>query len=619
MMAEDLTRIVPGPEVVDDNKVRRLWEDHAEIEEPEWARGSVGRVAFDLPAAKDLELTVLLPRDQIAGVPNQGLVRIESRDTGEKYRGVVTEGPFTEPDGLRGDASALVTTAVRGASLFLPPYHGRMVVQLLGLVVDDTMVPPRHRPRPNSPVFLMAPDEAASTLRVNEGDLVLGTLIGEPEVQVMIPSDRKSVLPRHTAVLGTTGGGKSNTITRLVGEARDVGTAVVLFDVEGEYLALDQAADEPGIVAALKRRELSARGLESERTYNFHRHPPGHPAAPNPIPFVVQFESLSGHAVVELLDFNEAQEERYWSAYNLGREVLEKLGIYPSTDQEREWLLNEYDEFERGIPGLTLTRLTDIAQAAKNVAGGSDVWRFRDPRLERDRDQVIDLVRQRVETKKGAGDVPSRGKVWSRLHRLDKFGAFENAETQADGIKPISFEELVQPGAVGVIDLTRMTSTVLRNVVIAQILTGVFNAQNRAFGRWEAGDKAERPPKTMIVLEEAHEFISAARIARMPRLFEAIETIAKRGRKRWLELVFVTQSPQHMPQQVLELVNNFVLHKMGRDAAAHVRRGLAALDDSLTAYLPTLGPGAAVVSMGSYARPVIVQVDPGGCKLLLAD
>jgi len=50
-----------------------------------------------------------------------------------------------------------------------------------------------------------------------------------------------------------------------------------------------------------------------------------------------------------------------------------------------------------------------------------------------------------------------------------------------------------------------------------------------------------------------------------------------------------------------------------------LRRGLAALDDSLTAYLPTLGPGAAVVSMGSYARPVIVQVDPGGCKLLLAD
>jgi DNA helicase HerA-like ATPase len=607
------------PELVDEDKLQHLWADHDEIEEPEWARGSIGRVAFDLPSTKDLEVTTWLPRDAIAAVPNQGLVRIESRDTGETFHGVITEGPFTEPDGLRGDASAIVTTAVRGASLFLPPYHGRMVVQLLGVDIEGVLQPPRHRPRPNSAVFMMTAEEAAATLRVSDGDLTIGTLLGEPGIEVRIPSDRKSVLPRHTAILGTTGGGKSNTVTRLVTEARRAGTAVVLFDVEGEYLALDQPADEGGIVAALKRRGMEPQGIDGVRTYHFHRHAPGHPDAPNPIPFVVQFENLSGHAVVELLDFNDAQEERYWSASAIGREVLEKLGIYPNTDQEREWLLNEFDEFERGIPGLTLTRLTDIAQAAKNVAGGTVVWPFRDPILERNHDAVVEIVRQRVEQKKGAGDVPSRGKVWSRLHRLDKFGAFENAATQHDGIKPIAFKDLVQPGTVNVIDLTGMNSTVLRNVVIAQILTGVFNAQNEALAAWEKGGKSERPRQTMIVLEEAHEFISAARIARMPRLFEAIEMIAKRGRKRWLELVFVTQSPQHMPQQVLELVNNFVLHKMGRDAAAHVRRGLAGLDDSLAAYLPTLGPGVAVISMGSYARPVIGQIDPGGCRLLLAD
>lgn len=618
-MTDSITRDESAPDVVDDQVIQRLWADHEEVEEPEWARGSIGRVAFDLPSAKDLEVTVLLPREHVADVPNQGLVRIESRDTGETYRGVVTEGPFTEPDGLRGDASALITTAVRGASLFLPPYHGRMVVQLLGVEVEEGLVPPRHRPRPNSAAFLMTPQEAASTLRVDEGDLVIGTLQGEPTAELKIPSDRKSVLPRHTAVLGTTGGGKSNTITRLIAEARRSGTAVVLFDVEGEYLALDRAADEPGVLAALKRRGLEPAGIDPVRTYHFHRHPPGASSAPNPVPFVVQFEGLSGHAVVELLEFNDAQEERYWSAYGIGREVLDKLSIFPTSETEREWLLNDYDEFDRGIPGLTLTRLTDIAQAAKNVAGGAEVYPFRDPAFEQNRDAVIDLVRQRVESKKGAGDVPSRGKVWSRLHRLDKFGAFENAQTQHDGVKPISFKDLVEPGTVSVIDLTGMTSTVLRNVVIAQILTGVFNAQNAAFGRWEAGDKAARPPRTMIVLEEAHEFISASRIARMPRLFEAIETLAKRGRKRWLELVFVTQSPQHMPQQVLELVNNFVLHKMSRDAATHVRHGLAGLDDSLTAYLPTLGPGAAVVSMGSYTRPVLAQIDPGGCKLLLAD
>jgi hypothetical protein len=49
------------------------------------------------------------------------------------------------------------------------------------------------------------------------------------------------------------------------------------------------------------------------------------------------------------------------------------------------------------------------------------------------------------------------------------------------------------------------------------------------------------------VIEEAHEFLSADRISKMPVLFEQVSRIAKRGRKRWLGLVFATQLPQHLP------------------------------------------------------------------------
>ena len=54
------------------------------------------------------------------------------------------------------------------------------------------------------------------------------------------PSDSKAVFPRHTAVLGTTGGGKSNTVAGLVKRATDAGMAVVLLDVEGEYTHLHE-------------------------------------------------------------------------------------------------------------------------------------------------------------------------------------------------------------------------------------------------------------------------------------------------------------------------------------------------------------------------------------------
>src|ERR1700740_3662239 len=38
--------------------------------------------------------------------------------------------------------------------------------------------------------------------------------------------------------------------------------------------------------------------------------------------------------------------------------------------------------------------------------------------------------------------------------------------------------------------------------------------------------------------------------------------IAKRGRKRYLSLTFVTQSPNDLPDDVLGLVNNWVIYKI---------------------------------------------------------
>src|SRR5262249_48665181 len=67
---------------------------------------------------------------------------------------------------------------------------------------------------------------------------------------------------------------------------------------------------------------------------------------------------------------------------------------------------------------------------------------------------------------------------------------------------------------------------------------------------------------TNVIIEEAHEFLSSARIRQMPVLYQQVSKIAKRGRKRWLGLTFVTQLPQNLPDEVLALVNSWVLHKI---------------------------------------------------------
>src|SRR5947209_2769313 len=175
----------------------------------------------------------------------------------------------------------LVTVATRGGS-YQPPFHGRVQVSILGeKLANGTLCPPRLRPLPNSPVFALSDDESAAILKT-AGDIRLGTVVGYERVTVGVPSDKKFVLPRHTAVLGTTGGGKSTTIARLIQQAQAAGMAVILLDVEGEYTHIHQATEDDKMLAALRDRGLLAAGVPADKTTLYHlagrdTTNPGHP------------------------------------------------------------------------------------------------------------------------------------------------------------------------------------------------------------------------------------------------------------------------------------------------------------------------------------------------------
>src|SRR5262249_3742292 len=128
--------------------------------------GAVGKTLFDLPGSTDLAVTVVVPRDRVKEVPSQALVRIASRTDGRHYLGVVTAGPFAEPHGgLRGDPPMLPAVATHGGD-YLPPYHGRVQVTILGEeLTGGALTPPRLRPLPNSPVFVLSDDESRKVLR----------------------------------------------------------------------------------------------------------------------------------------------------------------------------------------------------------------------------------------------------------------------------------------------------------------------------------------------------------------------------------------------------------------------------------------------------------------------
>ena len=130
-----------------------------------------------------------------------------------------------------------------------------------------------------------------------------------------------------------------------------------------------------------------------------------------------------------------------------------------------------------------------------------------------------------------------------------------------------------------------------------------------------------RPRSPLLcIIEEAHEFLSDERIDKTPILFQQVARIAKRGRTRWLGLVFVTQLPQHLPRQVFGLINSYVLHKItDPQVVSTLKRTVGDVDEGLWARLSGLAPGQAIVSFPHMTRPLLISVDPSPAKLRLVD
>lgn len=584
-----------------------LWEEREED------RDAVGRTMFDVTGSKDNTLTVLLPKERVDHVPAQSLVRIESRSDERTYLGIVTAGPFAEPDGLRADAPAIVTTTVRGG-IFMPRYHGRIQVEILGERLNGMVVPPRFRPTPNSPVFILTGPECAEVLRLG-GEIRLGVVAGDESLSVDVPAHRKSVLPRHTGILGTTGGGKSTTVSRLIDQAQRQGYAIILLDTEGEYTQMNEPTEDPTMLAALGRRDLAPAGVDNTHIFHLVDKETTNPDHPRITEFGLSFSTLSPYTVEEILALSDAQKERFERAYDTTKLLMRDLGVFPRRSsgrpdptEDREAL--ELNEFERGYPRMRLEHLLDVVQMIHDILAKEDPKEtrlltsvFRDNR---------DVVIRRISDAAGkTSHVLSWRALLGAIYRVRRLGVFDTSE-------PLSYPDLLQPGMVSIFDLSDTDSPILNNLVIADVLRGVQRYQDDAYKAAERS--GGELTKVLIIIEEAHEFLSEERISKMPNLFEQVARIAKRGRKRWLGLVFVTQLPQHLPRQVLGLINNYVLHKINDPTTTSRLKGsIAGIDEALWNRLAGLAPGQAIVSFTSMTRPLLITVDPTQAKLRMID
>lgn len=581
-------------------------ENGGEYKPPAEYEGSFGRTLFDSPASEDGLITVVMPANEIENVTTQALVRIHSYPDNRIFVGAVSQGPFYDPDGLKADSPTMVVSAVSGA-VIMPGHHGRIAVSIIGIEHNQRIGPANRRPRPNSPVFIVPDDEMSRILGLR-GDFGLGVVVGHDRVEVPVPVRDKSVLYRHTGILGTTGGGKSTTVTNYIGGLRDNASAVVLLDTEGEYTTINEPTDNPVMIELLRERGIEHRGMSDTHVYYLVGREPSNPNHPTNTPFTLSFEALSPYALIEILDMNDAQQSRLLAAYDLAKRFLRDYRIFPTSPQEEQLVL-DHDEQEEGYPKLTLSFLIDVVTAC--ICG---LQNQPQPQNILNRNIFVQNWDAIIRTVNGANlekSPASWKKVSSLLWRLHRLAIFDNRNAPK-----LDMRAMLQPGRVNIIDLYDLDSPLLRNLAIAQILRQLQDAQDANYVA--ATSQGNIPTPVNVIIEEAHEFLSSARIRQMPILYQQLAKIAKRGRKRWLGLTFVTQLPQNLPDEVLALINSWILHKIQDESVVNrLRKTIPSIDPSLWRMIASLRAGQAVVQLAHMSRPMLTQINPSPFRLRL--
>jgi DNA helicase HerA-like ATPase len=202
------------------------------------------------------------------------------------------------------------------------------------------------------------------------------------------------------------------------------------------------------------------------------------------------------------------------------------------------------------------------------------------------------------------------------LYRTKLFDRGGRKASDHQEIIALDYSKMISPGRVVVLDMHGLDSPQHRNLAISELLRGVMETQDALY----AAAPAEKKPKTVIVIEEAHEFVSDQRLKQMPTLADQIHRIARRGRKRWLGLTFATQFPQHLPEELFTLCNNRILMKLADEPTIRrLKNSVGGVPDSLWARLRNMPTGQAIVTAQGIDPAMLVSLKPGRCKLLMVD
>lgn len=466
-----------------------------------------------------------------------------------------------------------------------------MTVQLVGEIVETAFERGISQyPAINDEVHLVTEEDLAKIYGTAErGQVVIGRLAGAESIPVRIDLDR--LVTRHSAVLGSTGAGKSTTIASLLraiaysagGKPAFPNTRILLLDIHGEY------------ATALKNIAQVFRVSPSEGEE----------------PLLIPYWAID---TTELLSFLMGRlEDRAFTSIT-DRIVAAKLALARSGKYE-------------GIDVNSLTIDTPLPFSLKQM------WfDLIDPELKtwKENTQINSAIETAGDAEKliapkyplpgpgGASPFANKTGVLSIRRQLDQMrsrlldrqydfmlhpGDWESSLT---GAAKKDLPELLEgwlgtDKPISILDLSGVPSTVLHHLV-----GGILNILYEAlfWGREALEGGRQRP--LLVVMEEAHRYLG--KDANGPAK-AMVQRIVKEGRKFGVGAMIVSQRPSEIDDTILSQCGTFVALRLSN--AGDRSKVQAALPDSLSGLmdsLPVLRTGEAIITGEAAKLPIRCRI-----------
>lgn len=395
-----------------------------------------------------------------------------------------------------------------------------------------------------------------------------------------------SLFGRHCAVLGTTGGGKSWTVAKLIElVSKNTNNKCILIDATGEYSSLDNETID-SIKLGTGEYVFNYRNLTIDDIFYLLR-----PSAKVQAPKLMEaIRSL------KMIQIDSKDELNIYYSTNPQTQQIEKFNLQKALKDKRKYQTFYYQhlgliednhcnfEFQYLAHQITNECIWDTQQGNTNTWGG---------RAEVDVANCVSLI--------------SRINNIINTSEYNNIFAFKkNTDIQQKDIRTVIDTHLQKSNGKPILRID--FSEVSFDYQVREILVNAIGKY--LLNRARSKDFISSP--VIVFIDEAHQFlnksISDEYFTAKP--LDAFEQISKEARKYGLFLCIATQMPRDIPLGTLSQMGTFIVHRLinEQDKKA-VESAASAANRNCLSYLPVLGEGEALLVGVDFPMPITLKIE----------